>query len=122
MSILEKVLAALLALALGCGFGALWYADHERARAALATQNAESATKELRQAEANVNSAIAAASDARAQLRSASDAAAAAQRTAAVAIADANAARSKLAKVANAPVLEASVPGAVWDAIFKKGE
>lgn len=120
-SILDKVLAALLAVALLGGAGSLWYADHEHQKIAplqLAVATANTAAK---QAAIDRDAAILAASNAQVQAKAAQDAQHAAENSAAVAAKDAKDAKSKLAIAGETPaiakVLDTPLPPEVWNAI-----
>lgn len=123
-TIAEKVLAVVLGVCIVGGAGILWYADHERARADMATLAATRASEKAAQAVADRDVAARAASDAAAALVSADKATRAAQAAASSAQAAAATARGKLAEVAKAPdtakVLNTEVPTAVWDAIYNR--
>lgn len=126
MSILEKILAILLAVALAGGAGSLWYADHERAAAKAAHDKVAVIQHDADQAKADRQTALDAAAAAQKQLQASEDALNAAQASAAAAIKQADAARDKLSKAAKAPetakVLDTEVPSSVWGAIYNKAD
>lgn len=125
MSILDKILGVLLAVAVAVGLGALWYADHEHSRARVQQQQLASVAIAASQAAADRDAAIQAASDAQAQLRAAEKAVATAQASAAAAASAAIVARDKLNDIAHsnpdiAKTLNTQLPKALWDAIYNQ--
>lgn len=126
-SIIDKVLAALLGIALFAGAGAIWYADHEHARIAPLQQQVAAAAVVASQAIADREEAQQAASAAQAQLAAAQRAVAVQAASAASAASDAHAARSALAALsAKQPTikqtLDAPLPKEVWDAVYNTGK
>ena len=123
-TILDKVLAGLLALSLVCGLGALWYADHERQKIAPLQNQVHEATIAAAQAAADRDAAQLAAKAAQTQLKAAQDALSSAAHSAAAASASASDAQAKLAVAAKVPdvakVLDTPLPAAVWDAIYNQ--
>jgi len=121
-SILEDVLAGLLAVAVLGAAGSLWYADHEHAKLAPLQLKMQSAQNAANQAAADRDTALKAAADAQSQLVIAETALGTAQATATAAASDATAAHAKLAQVAKLPgvvqTLDVQLPKEVWDAIY----
>ena len=120
-SILDKVLATLLAIALLGGAGSLWYADHEHQKIAPLQLEVNNANTAAKQAQADRDAAILAANNAQVQAKAAQDAEAAAVQSAASAAQAASNAKSKLAIAGKTPaiakVLDTPLPPEIWNAI-----
>jgi hypothetical protein len=123
MSIIDKVLAVLLAVAIAVGLGSLWYADHEHGKLAPLQSQLASVAVAASQAAADRDAALQAAADAQKQASAAQaalDLQASAAQAAAIAASEA---RGKLAKAAQTPevakTLDTPLPKQVWDAIYK---
>jgi hypothetical protein len=124
MSIIEKVLAAALAVFIAVALGALWYADHEHGKLAPMQSRLADVAVAASQAAADRDAALQAAKDAQKQASAAQAALESAQASEAAAAEAASAARGKLAKAYQsspdvAKTLDTPLPKAVWDAIYK---
>ena len=126
MGLLDKILGVLLALAIVCGAGSLWYADREHAQIKPLQEQIAAAQIAQRQAAADRDSAIQAARIAQVQLTAAEDAASAARISAANAASAASAARAQLTHLAKTPtsqkLLDTTVPAEVWQTIYNSGK
>lgn len=122
MGVIDEILGGLLAVAILCASGALWYADHEHARILPLQQKIVAAQNATLQAQADREAAQNAALAMELQLRAAEAATHAAQIAAADAASAAAAAHAKLATVAHTPgaqkALETPVPSEVWQTIY----
>lgn len=121
-TIIDKVLAGLLALALVIGSAALWYADHEHQRIKPLQMQVQQADVAAKQAAADRDAALKAAHDAQVQMQAAQTALASATASAASAAAAASDAHGKLAIAGRsadvAKTLDTQLPRQVWDAIY----
>jgi hypothetical protein len=122
-TVLDKVLAVMLAIALLCGAGALWYADHERGLIQPLQDKYDNAAIAAKQAAADRDAAIENLRLANLQIEASNkavEAAAASEASAVAAASDAHAALAAIAKTnpKTAGTLDMPLPPNVWGAIY----